>query len=104
MPGGDGREEHGLEKVGRAPIARSKRHAQEALDVRLVVSTVQVLAEGHGWERWGMIPSELVRLQRLIHTTRASGVVLLSGDRHIGALYKLPATGGEASAASIARH
>ena len=69
---------------------------REPADVRLVVSTVQVLAEGHGWERWGMIPSELVRLQRLIHTTRANGVVLLSGDRHIGALYKLPATGGEA--------
>ena len=26
---------------------------REPADVRLVVSTVRVLAEGHGWERWG---------------------------------------------------
>ena len=62
-------------------------------DLRIVVSTVQVLAKGHGWERWGLIPTEVDRLVRLIGSTGARGVVLLSGDRHTGGLYRLPRAG-----------
>jgi alkaline phosphatase D len=56
--------------------------------VRVVVSSIQVVAEGHGWERWGNLPLERQRLYQLIARTRANGVVFLSGDRHIGALYR----------------
>jgi alkaline phosphatase D len=56
--------------------------------VRIIVSGVQVVTEGHGWERWGNFPRERERLYRLIGSTGAQGVVLLSGDRHIGALYR----------------
>jgi alkaline phosphatase D len=57
-------------------------------EVRLLVSSVQVLAEGHGWERWGNFPLERQKLLNTIRDSRAKGVVLLSGDRHIGALYR----------------
>mgnify|MGYP003530281839 FL=1 len=57
-------------------------------DVRLIVSGVQVVAEGHGWECWGNFPSEQAKLYKLISNTSAKGVVFLSGDRHIGAMYK----------------
>ena len=57
-------------------------------DLRLVVSSIQVLAQGHQWERWGNFPVELERLYRLIRETRAEGIVFLSGDRHIAALYR----------------
>jgi alkaline phosphatase D len=50
---------------------------------------VQVLAERHGFERWGNLPRERQRLLDLIAETDAEGVVLVSGDRHIGALYRL---------------
>lgn len=56
-------------------------------EIRLVVSSVQVLAEGHGFERWGNLPRERERLIQLIKSSGARGVVLLSGDRHMGALY-----------------
>lgn len=56
--------------------------------VRLIVSGIQVLAEGHGWERWGNLPRERERLYRMIVHSGAAGVVFLSGDRHIGALYR----------------
>jgi alkaline phosphatase D len=56
--------------------------------VRLIVSGIQVVAEGHGWERWGNLPLERERLYRLIASTRAEGVIFLSGERHIGALYR----------------
>lgn len=61
---------------------------REPADVRLIVSGIQVVVEGHGWERWGNLPRERERLYRLVAQTGAGGVVLLSGDRHIGALYR----------------
>jgi alkaline phosphatase D len=57
-------------------------------ELRLLVSSIQVLAEGHGWERWGNFPLERQKLFDAIRDSRANGVVLLSGDRHIGALYR----------------
>ena len=54
----------------------------------MIVSSVQVVVEGHGWERWGNFPLERQRLYDLIAGTKARGVVFLSGDRHIGALYR----------------
>lgn len=62
-------------------------------DVRLIVSGVQVVAEGHGWECWGNFPKEQARLLDLIRSTQAKGVVFLSGDRHIGAIYRQPRAG-----------
>jgi alkaline phosphatase D len=61
---------------------------QEPAELRLIVSSVQVVVEGHGWERWGNFPLERQRLYDLIASTKARGVVFLSGDRHIGALYR----------------
>ncbi len=52
------------------------------------MSSIQVLAEGHGWERWGNFRSRRQKLFDTIRDSRAKGVVLLSGDRHIGALYR----------------
>ncbi|MFZ5781573.1 MAG: alkaline phosphatase D family protein [Pseudomonadota bacterium] len=57
-------------------------------ELRLIVSSIQVLAEGHGWERWGNLPLERQKLFDTIRATGAKGIVLLSGDRHIGALYR----------------
>lgn len=57
-------------------------------ELRFIVSSIQVLAEGHGWERWGNLPSEVDRLKALIGRTAANGVVLLSGDRHRAGVYR----------------
>jgi alkaline phosphatase D len=57
-------------------------------EVRIIVSSIQVLAEGHGWERWGNLPLERQKLFDTIREARANGVVMISGDRHIGALYR----------------
>lgn len=57
-------------------------------DIRLLVSSVQVISEGHGWEAWRLLPKERDRLYRLIDRTDANGLIILSGDRHSGALYR----------------
>jgi alkaline phosphatase D len=61
---------------------------RKSAQVRLIVSGIQVVTEGHGWERWGNFPLERQRLYQTIARTQAEGVVFLSGDRHIGALYR----------------
>ena len=50
--------------------------------LRIVASSIQVLANEHQWEKWGNFPAERERLFKLIRDTRANGVILLSGDRH----------------------
>lgn len=65
-----------------------EQQLRQSAELRLIVSGVQVLAEGHGWESWGNLPTERARLMDLVHKTAAAGVVFLSGDRHIGAIYR----------------
>jgi len=74
--------------LGAAQWAWLEGELKKEAELRLIVSSIQVEAEGHGFERWGNFPLERQRLYDLIAKTRAGGVVLLSGDRHAGALYK----------------
>jgi len=75
--------------LGEAQWAWLAEQLRAPAELRLLVSSVQVLAEKHGFERWGNLPFERRRLLDLIAETDARGVVLVSGDRHIGALYRL---------------
>lgn len=60
-------------------------------DLRLIGSGVQVVADEHGSETWGNFPNERNRLFRLIRGTKAKGVVVISGDRHLAEISRLPA-------------
>ena len=60
-------------------------------DLRLVVSPIQVLSTSHGWESWNNLPLERQRLLELLDPH--DEVVLLSGDRHTGQIYRDPTTG-----------
>jgi alkaline phosphatase D len=55
-------------------------------EVRLLVSSIQVVAGNKGAEGWGNFPAELARLYALIDKTDAGGVVILSGDVHFSEL------------------
>jgi len=74
--------------IGEAQWSWLEAELRKPAEIRLIVSSIQVLAEGHGFERWGLFPRERARLAEAIKTTSARGVVLLSGDRHMGALYR----------------
>lgn len=63
-------------------------------EVRLICSSIQVVAEDHGWEKWMNHPLERQKLYRLIRETRANGVVFLSGDRHLAELSMMDADMG----------
>lgn len=74
--------------LGEAQWQWLEAQLKQPAQIRLIYSGIQILAEGHGWERWGNLPRERQRLFDTIARTRAQGVVLLSGDRHIGAMYR----------------
>lgn len=57
--------------------------------VRLLVSSIQCLPEGRGWESWSNFPAEKARLLKLVRDTRAEGLVILSGDSHYGEVSRL---------------
>jgi len=65
-----------------------ERELARPADVRFVVSSIQVLADGHGWEAWRTMPREQARLFDTIKRAGAKGVVFISGDRHVAGLYR----------------
>jgi alkaline phosphatase D len=68
-----------------------ERVLREPAEVRIVLSSIQVVAEEHQWERWGNFPAERARLLRTIRAAGAAGVIVVSGDRHSGEISRMPA-------------
>jgi len=60
---------------------------QQPAEVRLIVSSLQVIANNHGWECWGCLTPERIRLLSMLEAASGSSVIV-SGDRHLGGLYK----------------
>ena len=60
---------------------------QEEVDIIILVSSIQILATNHGFEKWSNFPHEKERLLSLIKIF-GKPVVLVSGDRHKAGIYK----------------
>lgn len=54
----------------------------------IIVSSIQFLSNEHGFECWGNFPHEVDKLKELIASSKAKGVLILSGDRHISEFSK----------------
>jgi len=78
---------------------------QKPADLRLIVSSIQVMSTVQGWESWSRLPAEQQRLYDLVGETGAEGVVFVSGDRHAAFLYRqdgiLPYPAYELTASSL---
>lgn len=74
--------------LGAAQWAWLEEQLSQPADLRLVVTSYQLVADGHGWEKWGLFPTERQRFYDLVARTRANGVVLVSGDRHRAGIYR----------------
>jgi len=66
-----------------------ERQLETPAEVRLIGSSVQVLADFPAWEGWSLFAHDQQRLIELIRRKRANGVVFLSGDMHYAELSKL---------------
>jgi alkaline phosphatase D len=57
-------------------------------EMRILVSSTQVLTTAHQFEGWTNFPAERTRLLDLLGKRSASGLVILTGDRHAAGVYK----------------
>jgi alkaline phosphatase D len=60
--------------------------------VHVLGSSIQVVPDEHGYEKWANLPEARARLFATIRRSGAPGVVLVSGDRHIAEFSRLPAS------------
>lgn len=58
-------------------------------DLRIIASSIQMLAVDKGMENWGNVPHEQKRLFDLLKKHRAHGTVVISGDVHFAELSKV---------------
>jgi alkaline phosphatase D len=68
--------------LGEAQWNWLEQQLKEPAQLRLIVSSVQLVADGHGWEAWSTMPAQRQKFYDLIKSTNAGGVLVLSGDRH----------------------
>ena len=91
--------------LGSAQWTWLENRLQDPADIRLVVSSIQVMPTVHGWEAWSTLPEERQRLFDLVKSAEAGGVVFLTGDRHTGFIYEergvLPYAANELTASSL---
>ena len=81
----------GATMLGEAQWKWLEEQLKTPAELRVIASSVQVVACENGWEYWANFPKERKRLFDLIRSTKAAGVVLLSGDRHLSEISQLPA-------------
>jgi alkaline phosphatase D len=67
-----------------------EQQLREPADIRIIASSIQVIADEKGMESWGNFPHERKRLYDLIGRTGAEGVVFLSGDVHFSEISRTP--------------
>ena len=65
-----------------------KDKLNEDSNIKIILSSLQILSLGHGWESWDKLPLERERLFNLIDESNVSNLFILSGDRHRGAFYR----------------
>ena len=70
-----------------------KKQLEQPSEIRLIVSGTQIIPDQKAMDEWGNYPLERQRLFDLIKTTKASGVLLISGNVHFNELSRQKGAG-----------
>ena len=57
-------------------------------EVCLIVSSIQVISTATEYENWGLFPDERLRALSMLENSACGAVLILSGDRHVGGIYR----------------
>ena len=79
--------------LGRKQWQCLKYKLKEDSDIKIILSSLQILSLGHGWESWDKFPLEREKLFKLIDESNVSNLFILSGDRHRGGFYRFKTDG-----------
>ena len=71
-----------LTMLGSAQWLWLEKQLQQPAEIRIVVSSIQFAPTAAGQETWANLPQEKQRFLDLLTKTNASGVMIVSGDRH----------------------
>ena len=72
-----------------------KKKLEHKVDFRIIVSSIQFLPVGHGWESWNNFPYEREKLIEMIDKTNLDQTLVISGDRHRAGIYKIETKSGK---------
>lgn len=76
--------------LGNQQWAWLKKELELKSDIKVIMSSIQILASSHRFEKWSNFPHERNQLLDLLkNKTNAKNILLISGDRHRGGIYKL---------------
>lgn len=78
----------GNEMLGQAQWAWLEEELKKPAEIRIIASSLQVIAAGHNWEAWHLMPDERKRFYKLMRRVKPEGVILISGDRHAAGIYQ----------------
>lgn len=56
---------------------------EKPADLRIIVSSIQLINDSHSFEKWGNFPADRKKFFDLIKEKNAKRVIILSGDRHM---------------------
>ena len=62
---------------------------EPGIDLFIIGSGIQMIPEDHIYEKWANFPNERKRLLNTLTSVNLPGVILLSGDRHIGEISRM---------------
>ena len=77
--------------LGEAQWKWLESELRKPADLRLIVSSIQIITTEHRFEKWANLPLERQRLFDLLKSTGANNVILLSGDRHLAEFARISA-------------
>lgn len=63
------------------------KEINDKYDFLIILSSFQVISKSHGWEKWDNFPLERTKLINSLGQMNKP-ILILSGDRHIGGIYK----------------
>jgi alkaline phosphatase D len=55
----------------------------ESAQFNIIVSSIQFLADEHGWEKWGNHPSQMKKMYETLKKAKSKNILIVSGDRHL---------------------
>ncbi len=68
--------------LGQAQWTWLEEQLKRDAEIRIIVSSIQLVADDAGQECWANLPHERNRFFQLVKETGAKGIVVVSGDRH----------------------
>jgi alkaline phosphatase D len=81
--------------LGKAQWQWLEAQLEKPAELRIIVSSIQIINTAHRFEKWSNIPNERTKFLKLLGDSSPEPTILLSGDRHLAEICRIRADGKE---------